>query len=202
MGPSMMLATSPKSSTSVQYGDHSERSTFHVTGIGRMTIILGHTWLVEHNPKIDWSTGKVCMNRCLAACAPNITTDDTNQPSIGFADNSADHSASPPRAKSCKKVHIEEVPEGRTEPNKTGLPPGFACPDPDNLDQGNRLFVCFIGEHLEEFKVTQMISQKLAEAAGGTRSMRFEDIVPEPYQEFKDVFAKESFDELLDWKKW
>jgi len=32
--------------------------------------------------------------------------------------------------------------------------------------------------------------------------MHFEDIVPKPYQEFKDVFTKESFDELLYWKKW
>ena len=30
----------------------------------------------------------------------------------------------------------------------------------------------------------------------------FEDIVPKPYQEFKDIFTKESFDELPDWKKW
>src|SRR5882724_4992526 len=134
MGPSMMLATSPKSSTSVQYGDHSERSTFHVTGIGRMTIILGHTWLVEHNPKIDWSTGKVCMNRCSAACAPNVTADDTNQPSVGSADNLVDNSESPQKAKLCQKVHIEEVPEGWAEPNKAEPPPGFACPDPDDLD--------------------------------------------------------------------
>ena len=32
--------------------------------------------------------------------------------------------------------------------------------------------------------------------------MCFEDIVPIPYQEFKDIFAKESFDDLPDWKKW
>jgi len=99
-------------------------------------------------------------------------------------------------------VHIEEVPEGWTELNKTGPPPGFACPDPDNLDQGDRLFIHFIGKHSEEVKVTQRISQKLVEAAGGTRSTCFEDIVPKPYQEFKNVFAKESFDELLDRKKW
>ena len=30
----------------------------------------------------------------------------------------------------------------------------------------------------------------------------FEDIVPKPYQEFKDVFSKESFDILLEQKKW
>jgi len=30
----------------------------------------------------------------------------------------------------------------------------------------------------------------------------FEDIVPKPYQEFQDVFAKESFDELPNLKQW
>ena len=30
----------------------------------------------------------------------------------------------------------------------------------------------------------------------------FKDIVPKPYQEFKDVFTKESFDKLPDQKKW
>src|SRR5882672_8443464 len=52
----------------VHYGDHSEQATFHVMGIGQTTIILRHTWLVEHNPKIDWSTGKVSMTRCPVAC--------------------------------------------------------------------------------------------------------------------------------------
>jgi len=99
-------------------------------------------------------------------------------------------------------VHIEEVPEGQAEPNKAKLPPGFACPDPDYLDQGDRLFVCFIGKHSEEVKATQMISQKLAEATEGTCSTHFKDIVPKPYQEFKDIFAKESFNELPDQKKW
>ena len=55
---------------------------------------------------------------------------------------------------------------------------------------------------MEEVRATQTISQRLAEAAEGPRKTRFEDIVPKPYQEFKDVFAKESFDELPDRKKW
>src|SRR5882672_11087149 len=70
----------------VQYRDHSERATFHVMGIGRMTIILGHMWLVKHNPKIDWSTRKVSMTRCPAACVPNDTVDDINRPKFGSAD--------------------------------------------------------------------------------------------------------------------
>ena len=32
--------------------------------------------------------------------------------------------------------------------------------------------------------------------------MCFQEIVPKPYQEFKDIFTKKSFDELLDQKKW
>ena len=58
-----------------------------------------------------------------------------------------------------------------------------------------------MGEHWEEIQATQMISQKIAEAAGEAHLTCFEDIVPKPYQEFKDVFAKESFDKLPDWKK-
>jgi len=80
--------------------------------------------------------------------------------------------------------------------------PGFVRPDPDELDEGNRLLIRFVGARSEQIRATQTISQKLAEAAGGTLSTHFEDIVPKLYQEFRDVFAKESFNELPDWKQW
>jgi len=64
------------------------------------------------------------------------------------------------------------------------------------MDQGDQLFICFIWEQLEESQATQMISQKLMETAGEGHSTHFEDIVLKPYQEFRDVFTKESFDEL------
>ena len=44
------------------------------------------------------------------------------------------------------------------------------------------------------------MSQKLSGVEGETHVTFFEDIVPKHYQEFKDLLAKESFDELLDWK--
>ena len=40
------------------FGNHSEHATFLVTSLGSMRIILGHTWLVKHNPEIDWQTVK------------------------------------------------------------------------------------------------------------------------------------------------
>ena len=50
--------------------------------------------------------------------------------------------------------------------------------------------------------MTQTISQQLAEVSGDTQSTCFEDLVPEPYQGFKGVFSKESFDKLPKWKQW
>jgi len=50
------------------YEKHSERALFSVTSLGRQNMILGITWLREHNPEIDWRTGKVEMTRCLPRC--------------------------------------------------------------------------------------------------------------------------------------
>jgi hypothetical protein len=43
---------------------YSERALFCVTRLGKQNLILGHTWLKEHNPEVDWRTGKVEMSRC------------------------------------------------------------------------------------------------------------------------------------------
>jgi hypothetical protein len=37
----------------LRYHDHSERAVFTVTNLGRQDIILGLTWLREHNPEVD-----------------------------------------------------------------------------------------------------------------------------------------------------
>ena len=44
---------------------HSKRTTFTVTNFGKLDIILGFTWLAEHNPEINWQTHKVTLSRCL-----------------------------------------------------------------------------------------------------------------------------------------
>ena len=43
----------------VQYKGHKSQSKFYVSSVGHEAIVLGHTWLVEHNPDINWHTGKV-----------------------------------------------------------------------------------------------------------------------------------------------
>ena len=40
----------------LHYKNHSERTTFAVSGLGKQKLILGHSWLWKHNPEIDWIT--------------------------------------------------------------------------------------------------------------------------------------------------
>ena len=37
----------------LHYNGHSERALFCVTGLGKQNLILGHTWLKDHNPEVD-----------------------------------------------------------------------------------------------------------------------------------------------------
>jgi len=52
----------------LKYQNHSERTLFTVTGLGKQKLILGHSWLRKHNPEIDWVTGEVKISRCSPWC--------------------------------------------------------------------------------------------------------------------------------------
>jgi hypothetical protein len=66
----------------IRYDGHSERALFSVTSLGRQNMILGITWLREHNPEIDWRTGKVemtwCLLRCCVGCRNELRTERRN----------------------------------------------------------------------------------------------------------------------------
>src|SRR5882724_8890804 len=152
---------------------------------------------MEHNPEIDWCMGETSMTRCPIPCRPKAT-EETNWPNCILANTTRRQ----PKTHLHRQVHVEEVPESESTHMEAETSPGFTRPDPDEIDEGDRLLIWFVGTWSEEIRVTQTISQKLAEAVGGTSSTCFEDIVPKPYQEFWDIFAKESFDELPGQKQW
>jgi hypothetical protein len=52
----------------LRYKDYAERTTFAVTSLGKEDVILGYTWLREHNPEVDWQTQEVKMTRCPRKC--------------------------------------------------------------------------------------------------------------------------------------
>ena len=52
----------------LQYRDHSERTPLAVTNLGHQNVILGYSWLREHNPEVNWQTQEVKLSRCPAKC--------------------------------------------------------------------------------------------------------------------------------------
>jgi hypothetical protein len=52
------------------YNNHSERTTFAVSGLGRQKLILGHSWFCKHNPEINWLNREVKMSRCPPQSCP------------------------------------------------------------------------------------------------------------------------------------
>jgi hypothetical protein len=55
-----------------------------------------------------------------------------------------------------------------------------------------------------ELRATMMLSQRMAQKACGPEAepTPFEALVPEQYQDFRDVFSKEAFDQLPPRKPW
>ena len=58
----------------VSIGKHAEKLWCAVTCLGKVPLILGHTWLRKHNPDIDWVTGEVNLTQCPPECKSLLET--------------------------------------------------------------------------------------------------------------------------------
>jgi len=47
---------------------HTTKDWFYVTKLGGKSMIVGMTWLRDHNPLIDWKTGQLEFKRCPVSC--------------------------------------------------------------------------------------------------------------------------------------
>jgi len=52
----------------LQFHDHTEWAQFAVTVFGKSQVILGLSWLREHNPEINWAMSEVKMSCCPSWC--------------------------------------------------------------------------------------------------------------------------------------
>jgi len=43
----------------LSYQEHKEHTVLEVCDLGKSNLIIGYTWLHQHNPEINWETGKV-----------------------------------------------------------------------------------------------------------------------------------------------
>ncbi len=59
-------------------GNHAEEIQFFLIHSPTAPVVLGHTWLVKHNPHIDWARRSIlawspfCLAQCLGAAFPPV----------------------------------------------------------------------------------------------------------------------------------
>ncbi|KAF4569440.1 hypothetical protein EYR36_009231 [Pleurotus pulmonarius] len=193
----------------LRFKDHTERMLFAVTNIGRQDIILGYTWLRKHNPEIDWQTKEVTMSRCPSGC-------DTCRKE--FRHDKLTRRKESVRLRECRTGPMPRVEELHSD----DLPQLQDCedddeddeattPDDPGLENGDRIFAAIpppTPEYLrtlreEHVRASETVSQRLALAFQRNKPHDPRNsAVPDFLQEFEDVFAKESFDELPMPRPW
>src|SRR5438445_6116804 len=52
----------------IQVNEHAEWMRFIFLNIRETKMILGHNWLLWHNPEINWAAREITMTRCPEAC--------------------------------------------------------------------------------------------------------------------------------------
>jgi len=172
------------------YKTHSERTLFTVSSLGRQSMILGYTWLKDHNPEVNWQTGEVQINQC------------------------------PPRCKGYHVIRKEQASWKRMETRALNVCWSGPCPEyaedseedkapiwtqEAEYEPGDQLFMTRIlpDSTREDLRATSTTSQKLAEGARRSAEAWKEPFIPpDCVRGFESVFAKEDFDVLPEHKQW
>jgi hypothetical protein len=129
----------------IRYEKHSERALFAVTGLGRQNLILRITWLREHNPEIDWKTGKVEMTRCLPRCC--IGCRDEVRTELKKEETSIN---------ACRTGPFPEMADEASKPEDE--PP--ATDLPFDLEEGDRVWATGLLPEVQYVQATSTISHK------------------------------------------
>ena len=61
----------------LSHKEHKKKAVFKVCDLGKSTVIIGYTWLQQHNPEIDWKTGDIKFTKCPQEC--NVATKKCKQ---------------------------------------------------------------------------------------------------------------------------
>jgi len=174
----------------LRYKTHSERTLLTVSSLRRQSMILGYTWLKDHNPEVNWQTGEVQMNRCLPQC------------------------------EGCRVIRKEQASWKRMETRALNVCRSRPCPEyaedveedeapvrtrEAEYEPGDQLFMTRIlpDSTREDLRATSTTSQKLAEGARRFAEARKEPFIPpDCVKGFESVFAKEDFDVLPEHRQW
>jgi len=153
-------------------------------------MILGYTWLKDHNPEVDWQTGEVQMNCCpprceayCAICKEQVSWRKAETKAINICRSGP----------SLEYVEDSEEDENSLQTSEV------------EYEQGDRLFVTrlLLESTAADLHATSAISQKLAEGAHrASESQKGLFTLPGCARGFESVFAKEDFDILPEHRQW
>jgi hypothetical protein len=186
----------------LRYNGHSERALFCVTSLGRQNLILGHTWLKDHNPEVDWRTGKVEMSRCSPRCCNGCRTEAREERQIlkrEAASINACRSGSFPAT----VEDVDEEEEASDEPAVSDIP--------FDIEDGDWVWATGLIPEAQYIQASPTISQRLAE--GFARNTEAHptlptvgsgsgDPIPDYVKIFGQVFLEEGFAKLPNRKPW
>ena len=172
----------------LHHKNHSEQTTFAVTCLSKQKLLLGHSWLWNHNPKIDWNKGEVKMSRCPPCCCSRC------------------------RGELCQERIIRKAEARRMDVCSAGPMPvinhdskDFEDSDPEEtpvfIEEGDRILATGLLPHPSmDIRASSTISQRFAEAFQ-TNSKVLSPTLGY-LKEFTSVFSKQSFDALLESREW
>jgi hypothetical protein len=183
----------------LRYNGHSERALFCVTRLGKQNLILGHTWLKDHNPEVDWRTGKVEMSQCSPRCCNGCRTEVREERKLAKKETA--------NVNACRSGPFPTATEDTSET----LEDEPVSDIPFDLEEGDRVWATGLLPKAEYVQATSTISQRLAETfakntephptlpTGGRGS---KDPVPDYMKMFGQVFSEEGFAKLPNQKPW
>ncbi|KAG5726363.1 hypothetical protein E4T56_gene18924 [Termitomyces sp. T112] len=171
-------------------------------------MILGFTWLCEHNPEIDWTKEEAHIERrakvhkhaavhaCCAGHLPYANLDLLSPPPLAFPYREA--------------LYEDVQGVGCESPEEEEGGGEWTCtPDAESLDEnievGDWIYATTLclPPAVAEIWASQTTFQHLAEAfAANSQPKPFYSTVPNQLHDFEDVFSKASFDSLPEHKQW
>jgi hypothetical protein len=178
---------------------HHERIHLFVTDIGEHSVILGTTWLKQHNPLINWSNRTIDFNSsfCAREClqSPNIGKHLQHQSSTSSRSTRVSGIQTPAKApKPSDKLHNQEC----ASPS-----PPLSTPKPNIATIGMRTL-----KHLiKKGQVASIVALDLAtgkklylNSLDGVTSVPsttpIDPSIPDEFKAYADVFSKSSAEQL------
>src|SRR5271168_133026 len=155
-----------------QLGNKTFNERFYVTGLGKQRIILGFPWLHKHNPIIDWKKGEISWKP--------IKIDWRRLLEKGRKNRQA------------QQPKIEEVVDEEKRKNHTSIP----------LEQNRNEILIELLETDVWIHKTNIATDLAIEANSKKIKQTNEEIVPEEYHDYLDVFNEEKAHRFPESRPW